>query len=81
MKLYDYIKNENLITCDFKITRAVLNKDNKSINVFLNVDNVLAYNKYIELEKKLKEFFIKMGLSSKINITYTNIDLTGNMEE
>ena len=51
MKLIDFIKNENLIKCDFSITRAVLNKENKSINVFLNIKNVLSLSEYVDLQK------------------------------
>ena len=81
MKLFDFIKNENLINCDFKITRAVLNKEEKTINVFINIDKVISYNKYVDLHKSVKEFFVKMGLAAKVNVNYLNNEANEYFEE
>ena len=72
MKLKDYINNENLIDSEFDIDRAVLNKNDKTVNVFFKVEDPLSYAKYVVLERKVNEFFYKMGLTSKINVTYFN---------
>ena len=80
MKLKDFIINENLIDSKFDIERAVLNKSNSTVNIFIKIENVLSYEGYVSLENKVKDFFDKMRLTSKLNVNYSNNDLTGKLE-
>ena len=38
MKLKDFIINENLIDSKFDIERAVLNKSNSTVNIFIKIE-------------------------------------------
>ena len=80
MKLKDFIISENLIDSKFDIERAVLNKSNSTVNIFVKIENVLSYEAYTSLENKISEFFDKMGLKTKLNVNYLNNDLTGKLE-
>ena len=80
MKLKDFIINENLIDSKFDIERAVLNKSNSTVNIFIKIENVLSYEGYVSLENKVKDFFDKMRLTSKLNVNYSNNDFTGKLE-
>ena len=77
MKLKDFIINENLISSKFDIERAVLNKNNKTVNVFIKIEEPLAYSEYMALDRKIKEFFKNMGLTAALNVNY----LSGNLKD
>jgi hypothetical protein len=79
MKLKDFIINENLIDSKFDIERAVLNKSNSTVNIFIKIENVLSYEGYVSLENKVKDL-TKVSLSlSKVNENTLNVKYSSGM--
>ncbi|MDE5867951.1 MAG: hypothetical protein K2H02_03310, partial [Anaeroplasmataceae bacterium] len=74
MRLEELIKEHHLISCNFNVLKALYHSKSNRLDLELEIENALEYEKYIQLTEEMKKILEKFNPS--IVIKYQNEQLS-----